>query len=146
MAKDRIIRYRMRSWKVVFGVEVRNIMVTRPSQHFLEPLVGYLQLGSALSIVSSLNGEAFNSGSSEDDEPSVLGILKAFETLLPGFKWTDMSTDYQSLSASELKLLRVNCDKVRHLLGWHAILGFEETLDLTAEWDIGYYEVTSSIG
>ena len=52
----------MRSWSKGDVVEIRSPKATRPWQHVLEPLSGYLQLGSELSRRPELNGESFNFG------------------------------------------------------------------------------------
>jgi len=40
----------------------------------------------------------------------------------------------------ESGLLKLNCDKALHFLNWHAVMGFEDTVQMTAEWYKTYYE------
>ena len=61
-AKDRIVPDCIRSWSKNNAVDIRNPSATRPWQHVLEPLSGYLHLANSLSNDSNLNGEAFNFG------------------------------------------------------------------------------------
>jgi CDP-glucose 4,6-dehydratase len=51
----------------------------------------------------------------------------------------------QSSQFYESGLLKLNCDKALHFLGWHAVLNFEETVALTADWYRSYYDDPSSI-
>ena len=45
----------------------------------------------------------------------------------------------------ESGLLKLNCDKALHILNWHAVLDFEETVALTADWYRAFYADPSSI-
>ena len=52
----------MKAWNKSQIVEIRSPRATRPWQHVLEPLSGYLALGEKLTTKHSLNGESFNFG------------------------------------------------------------------------------------
>jgi CDP-glucose 4,6-dehydratase len=58
-------------------------------------------------------------------------------------RWEDVSHDNKG--PYESGLLKLNCDKALHYLGWEAVLGFEETVRLTAEWYRAYYEEPEGI-
>ena len=45
----------------------------------------------------------------------------------------------------ESGLLKLNCDKALHYLNWHAVMGFEDTVRMTAEWYGAYYQNPSEI-
>ena len=52
-------------------------------------------------------------------------------------RWEDLSADYDG--PPESALLKLNCDKALHTLGWQAVWGFEETVRETALWYRAYY-------
>jgi CDP-glucose 4,6-dehydratase len=45
----------------------------------------------------------------------------------------------------ESGLLKLNCDKSLHYLNWHAVMGFEDTVRMTAEWYRLYYQQPEQI-
>jgi len=76
-AKDRIVADCMRAWGEGRSVEIRSPNATRPWQHVLEPLSGYLSLGQALVQQSQLHGEAFNFGPRAGQNQTVVELLGA---------------------------------------------------------------------
>ena len=58
-------------------------------------------------------------------------------------RWDDVSDSRENLYESVL--LKLNCDKALHHLDWKAILSFQETVKMTAEWYRSYYENPSKI-
>ena len=60
-----------------------------------------------------------------------------------GFQFNDLSD--LSCGPYESTLLKLNCDKALHLLNWHAVWSFKETIRLTAEWYLAYRNDPSSI-
>ena len=71
-AENRIVPDCVQSWSENEKVQLRNPYSTRPWQHVLEPLGGYLTLGAALSQNVDLHGEAFNFGPQAQQNHSVL--------------------------------------------------------------------------
>ena len=74
-ALDRIVPDCMRAWSRGEVVEIRSPKATRPWQHVLEPLSGYLQLGAELFENKQLNGESFNFGPKAENSHSVEQLL-----------------------------------------------------------------------
>ena len=135
-ALDRIIPDSARAWSKGKPVIIRNPHATRPWQHVLEPLSGYLTLASLLYKNSKINGEAFNFGPSADQNFSVANLLdKMIDNWNEG-SWKDVS---QKDKVYEAGLLKLCCDKALHMLNWEAALSFNETVKLTAEWYKIYY-------
>lgn len=136
-AQDRIVPDCIRAWSKGGVALVRNLISTRPWQHVLEPLSGYLLLGANL-IKDPKNtaGEAFNFGPNSKVFQSVQELVE----LLLEF-WGKGSWEYAPLikAKKESTLLKLCCDKALHLLGWHATLDFNDTVKLTAEWYKNYY-------
>lgn len=142
-ADHRIIPDCVQCWSKNEVVELRNPHSTRPWQHVLEPLGGYLMLGAALSQDKALHGEAFNFGPQAQQNHSVLELVKQMSVRWPKVRWVECEP--QSSQFYESGLLKLNCDKALHFLKWHAILGFEETVGLTSDWYRSFYDDPISI-
>jgi CDP-glucose 4,6-dehydratase len=142
-AANRIIPDCVQSWSKNEKVELRNPFSTRPWQHVLEPLGGYLTLGAALSVNTSLHGEAFNFGPQAQQNHSVLELVKQMSKSWPSVSWAECEP--QPNSFYESGLLKLNCDKALHFLKWHAVLDFEETVALTADWYKTFYDSSEDI-
>ena len=134
---DRIIPDCIKSWSQNNIVNIRNSNATRPWQHVLEPLSGYLQLGSRLNDSVDLNGEAFNFGPNTNQDFSVAELINEMNKYLKNFKWTDISSVNDNMH--EAKLLKLNCDKALYELKWQSTLNFSETVKMTSEWYRDYY-------
>lgn len=139
-APDRIVPDCIRAWAAGQPVRVRQSQATRPWQHVLEPLSGYLWLGARLwHRDPGLRGESFNFGPSALINESVAELIANLVSYWPGATW-EVDTSGQA-GQKESTLLKLCCDKVLNHLGWRAILSFAETIRLTAEWYRTYYEM-----
>jgi len=136
-ARDRIVPDCVRAWAGGHAVDLRNPHSTRPWQHVLEPLSGYLTLAVALTQRQELHGEAFNFGPPAQQDHSVLELVEQMAAHWDQVRWNDVSQ--ATAGPYESGLLQLNCDKALHHLGWHAVLGFAATVRLTAEWYRAYY-------
>jgi len=136
-ALDRIVPDCMRAWSDGQAVTVRNPNATRPWQHVLEPLSGYLSLGRHLWKRSrGTIGESFNFGPDSSVDQTVGELLEAMAQRWPGRRW---ETPENVFGAHEANLLKLCCDKALHFLGWHAVLRFNETVEFTVDWYQTYY-------
>ena len=144
-ASDRIVPDCVRSWSKGETVQLRNPQSTRPWQHVLEPLRGYLTLASQLSKNPDLHGEAFNFGPPEHQNHTVLELVQMMSGHWDQVRWEDISASGIEEQPYESGLLKLNCDKALHFLHWQAILSFQETVRMTAEWYRSYYENPSTI-
>ena len=142
-ASDRIVPDCVRSWAKGETVHLRNPQATRPWQHVLEPLRGYLTLAAELYKHSELHGEAFNFGPQGHQNHTVLELVQAMSGHWDQVRWEDISTSGEH--PYESGLLKLNCDKALHYLRWQAILSFQETVRMTADWYSSYYENPSTI-
>ena len=142
-AENRIVPDCVQSWSKNEIVELRNPHSTRPWQHVLEPLGGYLRLGALLSQNHQLHGESFNFGPQAQQNHSVLELVEQMSRSWSEVRWTECET--QSSQFYESGLLKLNCDKALHFLNWHAVLNFEETVALTADWYRSFYGDSSFI-
>jgi CDP-glucose 4,6-dehydratase len=137
-APFRIVPDCARSWAVGEKPEIRSPMATRPWQHVLEPLSGYLSLAASLGENASLNGEAFNFGPPAAQNHSVEELVDEIMLSWPGTGWLDKSSGNKM--PPEAGLLKLCCDKALHQLSWQATLNFKETARWTADWYRTYYQ------
>jgi CDP-glucose 4,6-dehydratase len=142
---NRIVPDCMRAWTTGKAVELRRPQSTRPWQHVLEPLSGYLRLGEKLSQDSGLHGESFNFGPQAHQNYSVEELIRALAEQWfrsdPGFEAMIMRPDH---SLPEAGLLKLCCDKALSRLGWESVLDFSPTARLTSEWYAQFYSTNSA--
>ena len=132
-AADRIVPDCIRAWSVEEMVDVRRPASTRPWQHVLEPLSGYLWLGARLwDDQEHLDGEAFNFGPGPQEDMTVANLLDAMAQRWPGAEWR--AVDDGAGTDKEATLLRLSCDKALRQLNWHAVMQFPSTVALTIDW------------
>ena len=117
---------------------IRNPFSTRPWQHVLEPLSGYICLAKNLYSKSQYHGEAYNFGPSADQNYPVSKLIDEMSKYWDQIKWNDVSKNNGEMH--EAGLLKLNCDKALADLQWHSILKFEETVKMTVEWYRHYYQ------
>ncbi len=137
-AKDRIVPDCMSAWSDNKIVDIRNPHATRPWQHVLEPLSGYLRLGMKLTQDASLHGEAYNFGPSANQNYSVHRLISEMQKYWSSVRWRDVSKKKKSFH--EAGLLKLNCDKALSDLDWLPNLTFEETVKFTTRWYKTFYQ------
>jgi CDP-glucose 4,6-dehydratase len=145
-AEDRIVPDCIRALAAGVPIRVRNPASTRPWQHVLEPLGGYLRLGhlqyEALQRESSdlaSYSSAFNFGPEVQANQSVRRLVEQVMTVWPGQK--ELSP--QSGAVHEASRLHLSTDKAFHLLDWKSTWDFEKTIATTIQW---YREALQSPG
>ncbi len=140
---DRIVPDCVRAWSRGEALRVRNPDAIRPWQHVLEPLSGYLTLGSRL-LLEPKEGrrtlsDAWNFGPAEDTARTVRDVIDG----LAAFWKPDRACDWETLPADralhEAGLLRLSIDKARFGLSWSPRWSFEETLGRTAAWYTAFF-------
>ena len=130
-ADDRIIADCYKSWVDNKPVKIRNPNSTRPWQHVLEPLSGYLLVGSfLLKNKTKISGHSFNFGPYRSENKKVGDILKILKKDWKNLKFTFTSKK----SFREHNLLQLSSQKAKKILNWRSILSFKETIRLTSEW------------
>ncbi len=139
-AKDRIVPDCMRAWSKNEIVEIRSPNATRPWQHVLEPLSGYLALGQQLYDNKRLNGESFNFGPIAQHSHTVEDILR---DMCKYWNIKDSSKAYQitdNIIFHEAGLLKLNCDKSLFHFNWFPTLDYEQLMEFTGTWYFNYYK------
>lgn len=153
-AQDRIVPDCIRALQTGEAIAVRNKTSTRPWQHVLEPLSGYLTLAAKMAASvrggeeEELNKEspaqplnpsspqlaelssAFNFGPALDSNRTVADIVQEILKHWPG-EWEDKSDPKAPHEAGKLNLAT---DKAFHLLGWQPRWDFETTIEKTVSW------------
>ena len=135
-AKDRIVPDIVRSFSKNEVLSIRAPNATRPWQHVLEPLSGYLTLAKMQTKKESLNHESFNFGPRQDVNQNVLRLVEEFSKYWDSGSWKV----HEDNAKPEAGLLKLNCDKAQAMLDWKAILSFEETIKFTGEWYKTYFK------
>ena len=133
-AADRIVADCVRAWQAGGSVEIRSPAATRPWQHVLEPLSGYLTLGARLAGDRVLHGESYNFGPRAEQNARVVDLLQDL-ALVWGFD--DPSASYRitgNVPFHEAGLLKLSCDKALLDLRWEANLSYAECVQMTGEW------------
>ena len=131
-ALDRIVPDCMRALDRGETIPVRNKVSTRPWQHVLEPLGGYLTLGAALA--SRTRFADYASGFNFGPDPSANRTVKDLVTEILRHRagnWEDRS-DLKAVH--EAGLLNLDITKAREVLGWTPHWNFEMTVAKTVEW------------
>ncbi len=135
-AKDRIVPDSVRALVRGEPIPVRNPRYTRPWQHVLEPLSGYLWLGALLrrpelrALAPDTVAGAFNFGPGADANRTVAELAGEILVHWPG-RWEDRSDPH---APHEANLLQLATDKARAVLGWAPVWGFREAVAATVSW------------
>lgn len=138
-SSERLIPDCVKAWSKNKHVSIRNLQSTRPWQHVLEVIYGYMLLAIKLNKNKNLNGQAFNFGPNYNFR--VVDCLNEFKIHWPGVRWRQK----KRVILKEASLLRLNSKKAFKILGWKTVLNFEETIKLTAEWYKNFYSLKSKV-
>ena len=134
-SENRLIPDCIKSWSKNKVATLRSPNSTRPWQHVLEALSGYLFFASHLKIKSSLHGEIFNFGPAKQNNYRVIEVVKLMEKKWKNVKWIIK----QKNRLKESKLLKLNSSKANNILKWENKLSFQETISLVISWYIEFY-------
>ena len=134
--EDRLIPDIVKSSNLKMPTIIRNLKATRPWQHVLDVLNGYLLAAYKLKKNKRLHGQAFNFGPSINKNLNVKAVLKISKKLWPKIKW---KLQKNKNKYNENTLLKLNSGKSKLILGWKSLLTFQETIKLTISWYKKYY-------
>lgn len=136
-ASDRIVPDCIRALKAGLPIVLRSPGATRPWQHVLEPLSGYLLLGAKLYEAPKRFSGSWNFGPASGTGYTV-GALA--ERLHSGWGGTNPSMQLGPMGPHEAGLLSLNCDKAHHELGWWPRWSFDKTVEQTVGWYRGVHD------
>jgi CDP-glucose 4,6-dehydratase len=135
-AKDRLMTDIMISVSQGKKVNIRNPHATRPWQHVLEPLSGYLQIGQKLLEEKVEFGDAWNFGPSDEGSITVQEVVKNVKK-----HWDKIDCEINpQLTYHEANLLKLDCSKAHILLKWKDVWDSDTTFEKTVNWYKLYYE------
>ncbi len=126
---DRLIPDCMKSWSKNKTVKIRNPKSTRPWQHVLEVIYGYLILAMNLNSSKKLHGESFNFGPKYHNY-KVSEVLNEIKKIWPSTKWIyDKNKKFK-----ENQLLNLNSKKSYKILKWKQTLTFKKQIWMLVDW------------
>jgi CDP-glucose 4,6-dehydratase len=129
-ANDRLIPDILRSFEKSETVVIRNPKATRPWQHVLEPLSGYLVLAQKLYQNPKEYAEGWNFGPNEQDVKPVDWILDKMISKWPNPSW---ELD-QNSNPHEAGFLKLDITKAKSKLGWNPLWSLSDTLEKIVHW------------
>ncbi len=141
-AENRIVPDCIKKWSNEETVNIRNPNSTRPWQHVLEPLSGYLTLAVQLNENDSLNGESFNFGPPPSNDFTVRELVDKMSHIWGDSNWNEVSGDE---NLKESNLLKLNCEKALKDLNWKPTLNFDQTIEFTVHWYKSYFKNNNNI-
>ncbi len=134
-AKDRIIPDSIRSFDSDRPIEIRSPNAIRPWQHVLEPLSGYLLLGSRLLSDPKKFCGGWNFGPNIESLITVKNIVEKLIISMGKGSWLDTSDKTQ---LHEAELLNLDCSKALFYLKWKPSLDIDRCIELVAKWYSSY--------
>jgi len=134
-SNDRLIPDIMRSILNNKKVKLRNQSSTRPWQHVLDVLNGYLILANKLKKNNKLNGQSFNFGPPIKSNYTVLAIVREIKK-----NWNLLEWVFSNRTYHESTLLKLNSSKSLKYLNWKNKLDFKELIKLVTDWYKYFYE------
>ena len=136
-AEDRLIPDIIKAVNSKKKVIIRNPHATRPWQHVLEPLSGYLHLGQKLLQGKKEFADAWNFGPKDEEAVTVGEIVEQFKS-----SWVDMDYEIQQdgNNPHEASLLKLDCSKAHTVLHWRSVWDSPITIERTVNWYREYYE------
>jgi CDP-glucose 4,6-dehydratase len=130
-ARDRVVPDCVRAVEMRRAIQLRNPNATRPWQHVLEPLSGYLLLAARLRAEPARYAGSWNFGPSSAKSRTVREVANTISAHLGGVPAEVVGSPAQQHEAG---LLQLSCDKANHSLGWYPRWAVDKTLEATAEW------------
>ncbi|MDD3008372.1 MAG: CDP-glucose 4,6-dehydratase [Arcobacter sp.] len=141
-AKDRLITDIMISVSQGKKVSIRNPKATRPWEHVLEPLSGYLQIGQKLLEEKVEFAEAWNFGPSDEGSITVEQVV---QNVKKHWDKIDYEINSNPNQLHEANLLKLDCSKAHILLKWKDVWDSDTTFEKTVKWYKSYYENNKEI-
>lgn len=135
-SQDRLIPDMVRAVAAQTSLLIRSPRATRPWQHVLEPLAGYLLLGQRLLQGDAPAARAWNFGPDDSGNRTVEDILNMFQQRWPRVQWQKDILP----QPHEAQLLHLDSTRARTQLGWQPVWDIHDTVAMTANWYRSYLE------
>jgi CDP-glucose 4,6-dehydratase len=134
-SEDRLIPDAIKAFEGKESLVIRNPLATRPWQHVLEPLSGYLVLGQALYQVGAKFDGAWNFGPRDEDARPVQEVINL---LIKNWGSVVSWTQDQSEQPHEANSLKLDCSKARQYLNWIPRWSLEQAIEKITQWHHAY--------
>ncbi len=134
-SEDRLIPDLVRAVVQNEDLEIRSPKATRPWQHVLESLGGYLLLGQQLLEGRQDKAAAWNFGPDANGNFSVAEVLDGLKTHWPELRWRPT----REAQSHEATLLYLDSSMAKARLGWRPVWTLEHSLAATSAWYRNYY-------
>ncbi|UCF93641.1 MAG: CDP-glucose 4,6-dehydratase [Desulfobacterales bacterium] len=135
--EDRLVPDIMRAAHRNVKVLIRNPQATRPWQHVLEPLAGYLLLGQQLLEGKQAFAGAWNFGPDDQGHKRVLAVVQDLQNFWSAI---DFRIALDEKKDHEAHLLKLDCSKARAQLGWRPVWSGPAMFEKTVHWYREFYE------
>ena len=129
-AEDRLIPDFLRAMDAGETLKIRSPQSTRPWQHVLEPLSGYLMLAEQLHVNGTGFAEAWNFGPADDDARPVRWIVERMAEMRKDVNWQCDETP----QPHEANYLKLDSSKAHNQLKWKPLWLLQTALQRTLEW------------
>jgi len=134
-SEGRLIPDCIKKWSSKQVVKIRNPRSTRPWQHVLDVLNGYIKLAIKLKNNKNLNGHAFNFGPKKEKKREVISIVKELGKNWKGATWVIK----KDKNLKESNLLQLNSTKAKKLINWECKLDLKQATNYTFQWYNEFY-------
>jgi len=142
-SENRLIPDCVKAWSKNKKVLIRNPNSTRPWQHVLEAIWGYLLLAAKLKKNKKFHGEAFNFGPNYSANHNVISLVKLIKKHWKNTSWVVVKEKKKKFYESNL--LKLNSNKAKINLKWNCVLSFNETISMVASWYRDYYSKSKNM-
>jgi CDP-glucose 4,6-dehydratase len=134
-SEDRLIPDAIKAFEAKQSLVIRNPLATRPWQHVLEPLSGYLVLAQALYQAGAMFDGAWNFGPRDDDARPVQEVINL---LIKNWESAASWTQDQREQPHEAHSLKLDCSKARQYLNWTPRWNLEQAIEKITQWHHAY--------
>jgi CDP-glucose 4,6-dehydratase len=134
-SEDRLIPDAIKAFEANETLIIRNPLATRPWQHVLEPLSGYLVLAQALYQEGAKFDGGWNFGPRDEDARSVQEVINL---LIKNWGSVASWSQDQSEQPHEAHSLKLDCSKARQFLSWTPCWSLEQAIENIAQWQYAY--------
>jgi CDP-glucose 4,6-dehydratase len=130
-SEDRLIPDAIKAFELNKPLIIRNPLATRPWQHVLEPLSGYLILAQALYEQGSALASSWNFGPRDEDNRAVQEVVElVISSWGGGARWEKQDSE----EPHEANLLKLDCSKAHTKLGWMPKWSLETATQKIVQW------------
>jgi CDP-glucose 4,6-dehydratase len=136
-SEDRLIPDAIKAFETNQALMIRNPLATRPWQHVLEPLSGYLVLAQALYEQGAKFDGGWNFGPREDDAQPVQNVINL---LIKNWGGKAGWTQDQSEQPHEAHSLKLDCSKAHQYLHWVPKWNLEQAIKNITQWQKDYQQ------